>query len=57
MYRFKLDEQGSATFAKGYEPGKTELDGGLIQEAVDLARSADAVVLFVGLPAIDDQRI
>ena len=50
----KLDEQGSVTFAKGYEPGKTELDQSLIQEAVDLARSADAVVLFVGLPAIDE---
>ena len=50
----KLDEQGSVTFAKGYEPGKTKLDQGLIQEAVDLARSADAVVLFVGLPAIDE---
>ena len=49
----KLDEQGSVTFAKGYEPGKTELDQGLIQSgrpgAVSRCRSP-----VVGLPAIDE---
>ena len=50
----KLDEQGSVTYAKGYEPGKTELDQDLIQEAVDVAGLVDVVVLFVGLPATDE---
>jgi beta-glucosidase len=42
------------SFAPGYTIGPGEDDAALLGEAVALARSADVVVLFLGLPASDE---
>ncbi len=39
-------------FARGYDQHSTILDPELIEAAVELAKAADTVLLFVGLPAI-----
>lgn len=39
-------------FARGYDQHSTTLDPQLIDAAVDVAKAADSVLLFVGLPAI-----
>ena len=49
-----LGDNGSIAYAAGYDPLQSELDQGLLEEAVKVAASATAVVLFVGLPAIDE---
>jgi beta-glucosidase len=56
-----LDELQSALagraevrFAAGFGIGSTDNDEQLLQEAVDLAREADHVVVFLGLPGEDE---
>ena len=49
-----LGDNGSIAYAAGYDPLQSDLDQGLLEEAVKVAASATAVVLFVGLPAIDE---
>lgn len=39
-------------YAPGYDPKRSELDPGLIDEAVAAAQSADVAVVFAGLPGI-----
>ena len=41
-------------FAAGFGVGTTDADGQLLQEAVDLARIADHVLVFLGLPGEDE---
>ncbi len=43
---------GEVSYAAGYDPERTDMDEGLIAEAVEVAKGAETVVLFVGLPSI-----
>lgn len=38
------------TYAPGYDPVTSSMDRGLVEDAVEAARGADAVVVMVGLP-------
>ena len=49
-----IGDSGSVAYAAGYDHLQSELDQALLEEAVSVAASASAVVLFVGLPAIDE---
>ena len=46
--------EGTVVYAAGFDRLKSELDQSLLEEAVEVAAAADAVALFVGLPAIDE---
>jgi beta-glucosidase len=49
-----VPDQVEVAFAAGYGIGTTDRDEELAEEAVALARRADAVVAFLGLPAADE---
>jgi beta-glucosidase len=49
-----LSGRAEVRFAAGFGIGTTENDGHLLQEAVELARGADHVVVFLGLPGEDE---
>ncbi len=52
--RAGLGQDVQLDFAAGFGVGSTDRDDDLSREAVDLARSADHVLLFLGLPAEDE---
>ena len=47
-----VDGAAALSYAPGYDPEHSEPDAGLIAEAVAAAESAEAAVLFAGLPGI-----
>ncbi len=47
-----LDRGLDVRYAAGYDPSSSERDQSLIEEAVEVARAADVVVLMVGLPGV-----
>ena len=49
-----LAEQAEVRFAAGFGIGTTDIDDQLLQEAVETARSADHVLVFLGLPGEDE---
>jgi beta-glucosidase len=49
-----LAERAEVRFAAGFGVGTTDNDEQLLREAVDLAREADHVVVFLGLPAEEE---
>ncbi|NIZ92210.1 glycoside hydrolase family 3 C-terminal domain-containing protein [Kineococcus rubinsiae] len=49
--RAELAGSREVTFAAGYDPQSEETDAALVAEAVEAARAAEVVVLFLGLPA------
>ncbi len=49
--RTAFDGAREVLFAAGYDPASEELDEALAAEAVETARRAEVVVLFLGLPA------
>ena len=49
--RSGVGNQVQVDFAAGFGVGTTESDAGLAREAVELARGADHVVVFLGLPS------
>jgi beta-glucosidase len=49
-----LDGKAEVRFAAGFGIGTTEDDEHLLQEAVDIARVADHVLVFLGLPGEDE---
>jgi beta-glucosidase len=49
-----LSGRAEVRFAAGFGIGTTDNDGHLLQEAVELARGADHVVVFLGLPGEDE---
>lgn len=53
-FRSAVPEGVDVVFAPGFGIGETERDDLLASEAVDVARRAGTVVLFLGLPAIDE---
>jgi beta-glucosidase len=52
--RSALARRAEVNFAAGFGIGATEHDEQLLGEAVDLARIADHVVVFLGLPGADE---
>jgi beta-glucosidase len=52
--RSALAGRAEVNFAAGFGIGATENDEELLREAVDLARIADHVVVFLGLPGADE---
>ena len=49
-----LKELGSPPFAAGYGVGETTHDAALLDEAVQVARTAETVVVVIGLPGADE---
>ena len=49
-----LAGQAEVRFAAGFGIGTTDIDDQLLQEAVEAARSADHVLVFLGLPGEDE---
>jgi beta-glucosidase len=49
-----LAGRADVRFAAGFGVGKTDKDEQLLQEAIDLARIADHVLVFLGLPGEDE---
>jgi beta-glucosidase len=47
-----LDRGLDVRFAAGYDPATSARDQALIEQAVEVARAADVVVLMVGLPGV-----
>jgi len=49
-----LAGQAEVMFAAGFGIGTTDIDDQLLQEAVETARSAEHVLVFLGLPGDDE---
>ena len=50
--RAAVSDVGKVSYAAGYDPNSRDTDQALIKEAVGIAKDADQVILFAGLPGV-----